>query len=122
MHDTFVRSEQLQRNLSWILQHTHVSLAQLSAIELESPLNEKNGMNNDDAENFNPAVSATTAATGRSARSDGAWVEGCTVDIRLSRLVRLNVALLRIDNHFVFCKLTTGLMLVLWHFSMLYCQ
>ena len=102
MHDTFVRSESLRGNLTWIVQHTHLSLAQLCAIE--QPNNEKKGTNSEDEENFNPVGAAATVATGSPPNSEGAWVEGCTVDIRLSRFVRyddglINSGWLRLVEH-----------------------
>ena len=75
MHDTFA-SEQLRRNLTRVVQQTHLSLAQL--VPDHDP---------DDEENrANPAVSTTTT-TGKTPMSEEVWVEGCTVDIRMSRFV-----------------------------------
>jgi len=71
-HDSFV-GPHLAHNVAFVLQRTYLSLAQFPVDDDDN--NEKEDVD----ENANPAAAA--AATGQ---QQGEWIEGCTVDIRMS--------------------------------------
>jgi len=78
-HDSFA-TPHLQRNVGFLLKRTYLSLAQYAPPVVAEE---------EDQENSNPAVASSSPS-----KQQEEWIDGCTVDIRMSRYVKMPRCLL----------------------------
>lgn len=78
-HDSFARTPHLRHNVGFVLQQTHMSLGHF--------FYEPDDDNDEDAVFTNPEASQQHHIA---PSQDGTWIDGCTVDIRMSRYAFLD--------------------------------